>query len=178
MKVLFFIIFATAGFCQHYLIGPMDTVHITVLGQPELSKTVKIPPDGVISLPLVGRVRAWGLTPLQLEEKIKVVLSKYYLVEPHVTVSITEYGSRRFFVFGKVMRVGSYALQEHTTVLRAITIAGGFTPDADPRKVKILRRERNGYKIIMVNVKDIVEGRAEDVLLWNEDIVIVPESFF
>jgi polysaccharide export outer membrane protein len=156
----------------------MDTVEITVLEQPQLSKRVTIPPDGVISLPLVGRVRAWGLTPLQLEEKIKAVLSAHYLVDPDVTVSVVSYGSRRFFVFGKVRRVGSYPMEQQTTILKAITIAGGFTEDADPRRVKVLRRQRNGYKIIMVNVKEIVEGRMEDILLCSEDIVIVPESFF
>ncbi|MDI6785910.1 MAG: polysaccharide biosynthesis/export family protein [bacterium] len=164
---------------SEYIVGSPDIVDITVWGHADLSKTVVVAPDGLISFPLIGEIHAAGLTTSQIEDKIRACLAKDYIVDPKVAVTIIEYKSKRFFMFGEVRRVGSFPLEKDITLLRAVTIAGGFTEFAAPSKVRLLRKKgRSGYITIRVNIHNIVkEKRGQgDILLKTDDIIIIPES--
>lgn len=162
-----------------YIIGSPDQIGITVWGHADLSMTVVVAPDGLISFPLIGEIHVAGLTTSQVEDKIRAFLAKDYIVDPKVSVTIIGYNSKRFFIFGEVIRVGSYPLEKDITLLRALTIAGGFTEFAAPSKVRLLRKKgRGGYITIKVDIHNIIkEKRGQgDILLKTDDIIIVPES--
>ncbi|MFH1449629.1 MAG: polysaccharide biosynthesis/export family protein [bacterium] len=162
-----------------YIIGSPDVLDITVWGHRDLAKVVTVAPDGLISFPLVGEIHVAGLTTSQTEDKIRAFLAKDYLVDPKVTVTIAEYKSKRFFIFGEIRRVGNFPLEKDITLLRAISIAGGFTEFAAPSRVRLLRKKgASGYITIKLNIHDIIkEKRGQgDILLKTDDIILVPES--
>lgn len=124
-----------------YVIGIEDVLEIAVWKNPDLSKIVGVRPDGMISLPLIGDIRAAGLTPLQLRDNINERLKEYQ--ETVVTsVIVQEVRSYRIFVLGEVLSPGTYNLSRKTTVLQAIAMAGGMSQFASNNI--ILVREGSG----------------------------------
>jgi len=167
---------------SEYKLQPLDIINITVHQQPDLSTKTRITADGYISFPLIGKVMAAGQTVQQLEQKIKELLEKDYLVKAEVLVFIEEYRARQFSVTGEVNNAGKFdmPIERNVTLLEAIAMAGGFTKDADLTRVKVMRVEEGEKKTIFVNIKDITEKdeKEKDVELKADDIVFVPESFF
>lgn len=160
-----------------YVIGPDDILKINVYREEELDRVVKVSSNGYITFPLVGEVKAGGHTALELQQGLNEKL-KEYLKQPCVTVFVERYGS--VGIIGQVARPGSYPLDEAMTVLKAISLAGGFTPIAAPNGVKILRRENGEEKVIEVKVGDITQDgdMSKDIPLKRGDTIVVPESFF
>ena len=154
-----------------YVIGPEDVLSIRVWREPELSGPVAVRPDGKISLPLVGDLQAGGVTPEKLAAQIKEVLTKY-LTNPEVMASVVTVNSKKYFVSGEVLRPGSYPLVVPTTVLEALSIAGGFRDFANTKRVLILR----GPKQFKFNWRDVSRGQnmAQNILLESGDHIIVP----
>lgn len=113
-----------------YTLGPADALQITVYENPDLSQQVLIGTDGAFVYPLIGPVQAAGLTVRQLEERIAQRLADGYLVNPQVTVSIMQYGSRRVYVLGAVRSPGVYPLRQNATLLEIISAVGGVAPNA------------------------------------------------
>ncbi len=257
---------------DEYTIGPRDILMISVWGQTDLSRDYAVEPDGYVPFPLVGRVKAAGLTPKEFAAQLKETLEKDYLVNPQVIVSVKEYLSRRvtvigeaerpgayflsgpttvldiiskagglaktagsqvvlvrkprpgvqggaggnvtmqlsfermkagdpaanvavedddtifvpkgkgnaFFVLGEVRKPGSYQLEGETSVLEGITIAGGFTDKAAPGRTRILRNTPTGQEVIYVDMNDVMKRgqREKAIMLRENDVVVVPESFF
>jgi polysaccharide biosynthesis/export protein len=118
-----------------YQIHKGDKLSIKFLYQPELSDAaVVVRPDGKISLPMVDELKVEGLTAQQ----VKKLLEKAYreiLLDPEINVSIVEFVPQRFFVGGQVFKPGSYDMRAGQTLLQAIILAGGFTPDAHRKYV-------------------------------------------
>src|SRR5437870_13181459 len=106
-----------------YVIGGDDTLHISVWKEPDLTATLPVRPDGMISLPLLNDVQASGLTPMQLAASITDKLKKY-IADPHVTVVVTQMNSQRIFVTGEVLHTGAMPLLPNMTVLQALASAG------------------------------------------------------
>ena len=166
-----------------YIIGPQDVVAINVWREPELSRAVPVRPDGKISLPLVGEVKASGLTPQMLQTRIAKEL-EMYLQKPEVTVIVQEANNHRFNIVGEVQRPGSYLLTKRTTVLDAIAMAGGFREFAKVKKIYVLRPvpiQPNGTvhlndARIHFNYRDVITGKhsAQNVELKPGDTVVVP----
>lgn len=107
-----------------YVMGAGDRLRITVFGQPDLSGEVEVGPTGSLSLPLIGTVPAFGLTPRQLELSVVDRLKQGYLINPRVTVEVIEY--RPFYILGDVKNPASYSYVSGMTVLTAIVLAGGY----------------------------------------------------
>ncbi|WKZ33981.1 MAG: polysaccharide biosynthesis/export family protein [Thermodesulfobacteriota bacterium] len=125
-----------------YVIGIEDILEIAVWKNPDLSKIVGVRPDGMISLPLIGDIRAAGLTPLQLRDDISERLKEYQ--ETVVTsVIVQEVRSYRIFVLGEVLNPGTYNLSRKTTVLQAIAMAGGMSQFAS-NNIILVREGRGG----------------------------------
>ena len=167
---------------EEYKIETGDVLTITVYEQPDLTTKARVGPKGDITFPLLGNVDLTGLTVSDVEEKITALLKEDYLVNPQVNVFIEEYHPKKVFVMGFVNNPGEYELSKDrpTTILEAITMAGGFKEGAAQNGTKIIRME-NGEKItIPVKITDITNkgDKDMDVSIKAGDIVVVPESFF
>jgi polysaccharide export outer membrane protein len=106
-----------------YVVGPQDIVTIAVYGQNDLNGQFRIDGDGTFTFPLVGRVKASGLTVRQLENEI-VRLLKQFIKDPQVSVTVGQYKSRRLFIVGEVRSPGAYVLTGNMSLIEAIALAG------------------------------------------------------
>lgn len=121
-----------------------------------------------------------GQTLSDVQRTIESKLADGYMKYPIVSVALKESRSRKFFVYGEVMKPGTYYINENVTVLRGITMAGGFSKFGSS-KVKVLRpnKDKPGYSTIRVDIKAVMDGNsAEDLLLEPEDIVVVTQGVF
>lgn len=158
-----------------YRIGPEDILEIVVWKNEEVSRTVPVRPDGMISLPLVKDVHAAGLTPMQLRESLTERLAEY-IPNAEVTVIVTQVRSFKVSVLGEVANPARYQLQSYTTVLDALAMAGGLSEFAKRSRIVILRRDGDTMQRLRFDYKDVVDGDegAENFLLQPDDIILVP----
>jgi len=157
-----------------YVIGPDDVLHISVWKEPDLTATLPVRPDGMISLPLLNDVQAAGMTPMQLAAALTEKLRKY-VADPRVTVVVTQINSKRVFLVGEVAHTGATPLLPNMTVLQAISSAG-LTQFANTKAIYILRIE-NGKQVKMpVNYKKLIKGEQMDrnYVLQPGDTIVVP----
>jgi protein involved in polysaccharide export with SLBB domain len=150
-----------------YHLGANDVIKVQVFGEEALSTETKVSGDGKIALPLLGVLEIQGLTVKQTEDLITKYLADGYLKHPRVSIYITRY--RNFFVSGEVNRPGGYPFEDGLTVLKAVTLAGGFTDKAASGRIKIKRLKEKDEVTISANLKDPV---------YPDDVIVVPESFF
>ena len=157
-----------------YVIGPDDTLHINVWKEGDLTATLPVRPDGMISLPLLNDVQAAGLTPMELASSITEKLKKY-LADPRVTVVVTAMDSQRVFVLGEVQHTGAMALTPGMTVLQALAGAG-FTQYANTKGIYVLRVQNGKQQKVPFNYKEVVKGEsmAQNIILKPGDTVVVP----
>lgn len=132
-----------ASFEAPYTLDGGDKLRVTVFGQEGLTNSYAVDGSGKISMPLIGRVEAKGLTTAQLAANISSKLRAGFVREPHVAVEVETY--RPFFILGEVTASGQYAYVNNLTVETAVAIAGGFTPRANRSTVTIIR-DINGVK--------------------------------
>jgi len=111
---------------SNYILGPEDVIKIDVFDVPELSKTVRVANDGMISLPLIGRVQATGLTSEQLRKELADQWGENYLQDPQVTVFVSEFKAKPVSVIGAVEKPGLYPLTGRRTLIEMLSMAGGF----------------------------------------------------
>ncbi len=160
-----------------YKIGPEDVVEVIVWRNADLSKVVPVRPDGKISLPLVGDVPALGLTAAQLTQDIAARL-KYYKETPNVSVVVQQVNSYSVYVMGEVAKPGRYQLKTYSTILQAISTAGGFTPFAAKSRMFVLRKSPETGADVRINASydDIVSGTdsSKNIVLVPGDTVVVP----
>lgn len=161
---------------ESYLIGPNNLLLIKVVGEGGIQSTFRVDDTGYITHPLAGRIKLAGQSVAQAEETVRASLEGDYILNPYVTVFVMEHS--RFSVLGEVRKPGNYEIISRLSIVEAISIAGGFAPVANEKKVKILRRDESQEKTIFVNVKDVMDGRAQDVYIQAGDVVEVPKSFF
>ena len=159
---------------QPYRIGREDVLDVAVWRDADLSRTLPVRPDGFISLPMVGEVRAEGRTPNELADELREAL-KAYVQEPRVTVIVREVNSSRVFITGEVANPGAYPLRGRVSILQAIALAGGFTDFADRDCIVVLRRTSPDGKYIPVSYSDLVEEpeKFEPLILRPGDTIIV-----
>ena len=163
-----------------FLIGPEDVLVVTVWRNQELSKEVIVRPDGKISLPLLGDIMAAGLTAQALSKQVADGLVEF-MASPTVSVQVKEINSYHIFAVGEVGKPGKIVLKSFTSVLQAISYAGGFTLFASRNNVHVLRNVRNGQgetKQVMIPIpyQDIVLGKNLDanIILKAGDVIVVP----
>ena len=159
-----------------YVIGAEDVISVYVWKEPDMSKSVPVRPDGMISLPLVGEVKAAGSTPVQLQDVLAAAMKKY-VSDPQVTVVVEKIGSLNFNIVGEVNHPGYFPLTRRMTVLDAIAMAGGFKDFAKSKKVYVLRTAANGtQERLPFNYKDVIHGKNEqqNIELQPRDTIVVP----
>jgi polysaccharide biosynthesis/export protein len=157
-----------------YVIGPEDVLHVAVWKENDLTATLPVRPDGMISLPLLNDVPASGMTPMQLAASITEKLKKY-MADPRVTVVVTQINSKRIFLVGEVSHSGSMSLLPNMTVLQALSSAG-LTTFANTKKIYILRNENGKQQKMPVDYRKLVKGENIDqnYALRPGDTIVIP----
>jgi polysaccharide export outer membrane protein len=144
--------------------------------------------EGKISFPLIGELQVTGLSQLQLEKRLKDMLADGYIVDPQVSVQVTEYRSQKVFVIGEVNSPGAYPLTKRTLLVEAIAMAGGVKPEAD-NEVMIVRPKKNHVpttpllpdeadpsELFKVNLRNVLEGeKSQNIEVLNLDTIFVPK---
>jgi polysaccharide biosynthesis/export protein len=165
---------ATVPVDASFVIGPDDVLQITVWKEQTLSGSVPVRPDGMISMVLLGDVKAAGLTPTQLATNLTTQYKKY-IQDPLVTVLVQQVNSQHIFVVGEVGHVGSMPLTPGMTPLQAIATAGGLTPYAHKKGIYILRGPQGKQEKIPFDYKAALKGdNAQNLILLPNDTVVVP----
>jgi polysaccharide biosynthesis/export protein len=159
-----------------YRIGPQDVLDISVYLAPDLTNTVQVAETGTINLPLVGDIRAGGVTARDLERALKAELGKKYFQNPQVTVFVKEYNSQRVTLEGAISKPGVYPYRGPTTLLQLIAAAGGMNEVADGTEVMVFRTATSARQAAKFNVDEIKAGRAVDPAIIQGDVVIVSTS--
>ena len=159
---------------QFYLIGAGDTLNINVWKEPTLSGTVKVRPDGYVTLPLINEVQVAGQTTANLRNTLE---DKYkeFTTDPFVTIRVEAIASSEVFLVGQVTKAGAFPLSGNETLLQLLTRAGGLGIFADRSNIRVVRREGNRVTEYTVDYDAIIKGDLKhDVLLRPGDRVIVP----
>jgi len=166
---------------KEYTVGINDVLDIHVLKPEVMYNSVTVSPDGTIVFPYIGSVMVKDRTIAQIQDEVQSRLADGYMKYPVVSVSLAESNSRRFFVYGEVVKPGSFDMEENMTVLRAISMAGGFSQFGSASRVKVLRPKKNagGYDVIKVNIVDVMNGVADaDLAIDKGDIIVVSQGVF
>jgi polysaccharide export outer membrane protein len=160
-------------------LGPGDSVNIQVYGQPDLSTTVYVGDDGTVSVPLAGNVQVAGLSPAQASSRIEAALkSGKFLVDPHVTLTVTQTRSQRVSVLGQVGMPGRYAVESNTTIFDLLAQAGGITATGSDI-IYIIRLDKDGKEErFPVDLKGLANGNGtiHSMSLQGGDSVFVPKA--
>src|SRR5918992_659880 len=159
---------------EFYQTGAGDTLGILLWKEPALSGSVKVRPDGYITLPLVNEVQVTGLTTGELR-KVLEEKYKHYVTDPFVSIRVEGISSAEVFLVGQVTKPGAYPLSGNESLLQILTRAGGLTIFADRDDIKVVRREGAKVTEYVVDYDAIVKGDLkQDILLRPGDRIIVP----
>jgi len=171
--IVFFILFSGYVYAKDYVIGEGDTLQISVWGNPELSLSVIVRPDGKISIPAIGEIKASGLTPKELTEVLEREMAKV-VKTPIVTVIVTGMTNYQVFVFGNGVPTGVHTLTKETTLLEFLCQLGSL-PNADLEKAYLVRNK----KIIKTNFYELfTKGDfSQDIVLEPNDMLFIPDNF-
>jgi polysaccharide biosynthesis/export protein len=155
-----------------FKVGPQDVLKIVVWREQDFTGLYTVHSDGKITLPLVGDIQAGGLTAEEIQKNVTAALSKL-IQKPNVTITVQQVLSQKYYMDGEIGRPGEYQLTAPTTVLEAISVAGGLRDFANGKKIYILR----GDKRIRFNYKEVIKGKnlAQNIQLQPGDHVIVPD---
>lgn len=159
---------------KEYIISPNDLLEIAVYEEPDLSVTVRVSQNGTVNYPLLGNIKAVGLSVRQLEKNMRDLLEKDFLVNPQVSVFVKEYA--KVSILGQVAKPGSYEMKEHLTLAQAIALAGGFTETANTKSVKVIRAGAGRRETLEVDMARILDKSAPDTELKAGDTIIVEEG--
>ena len=181
---------------ENYRLGPEDEIEIKVWEHDDLTRTMRVGLDGHISFPFCGEIKAKGLTILDLKKELERRLADGYIIDPHVSINVTDVKSQKFFVVGKVQKPGAYPLTKPITVTEAISMAGGLSQEGDKQVkggIAYLVRPRPGEKpagpraptqggggeTFTISLEPAFDGNPKDNLeIKNGDTLNVPNLNF
>jgi len=162
-----------------YILGVGDKIEVSVWRNEDLNKEVTIRPDGWLSLPLAGEIKAVDMLPEQLKNEVSLRLAKY-IKDPQVSIIVSGFGSQRILILGEVKRPGIYRMSRPLTVLEALATAEGYKEFAHLRSVLVIRKAySDSPKILSANLLNVISkgDLKEDIPLKAGDIVFVPKKF-
>jgi polysaccharide export outer membrane protein len=172
-----------------YVVGPRDVLSITLFDQQDLSGKYTVEADGTFTFPLIGRVKAGGLTLRDVEKALRTQLADGFFKNPQVSVSVEQYRSQRVFVLGEVRLPGTYPLMGDMTLIEALARAGSATEhaagealivrpaDAARTQGPILPEQDTSAQVRRVDIKALQSGRlSENASLRDGDTVFVPRA--
>ncbi len=168
-----------AAASTEYLVGAGDKLDIAVFGHADLNRTLEVRGDGTIDFPLIGDVPVAGKGMPQIGREITRLLGKDYIIDPKVSVNVHEYGSQWVTVIGEIRTPGRHLLRRNMRLIDLLAEAGGLTPFANRKQIEILRSGRNDLRSkLVVNLRDIEDGKTPDFPLLASDVVMVPRRTF
>jgi polysaccharide biosynthesis/export protein len=161
-----------------YVIGIGDVLDVVIWRNKELSMSVTVRPDGWISYPIAGELRAEGLTPSELQVRLQKGLAEF-VASPTITVVVSRVAGFKVSILGKVRQPGRYDAEEFTTVMDVLALAGGPNEYADPDQMYVLRRshpETPAYVRIPVRYSASVQPGKDNpnINVRSGDLIIVP----
>jgi len=173
---------STAVKTNDYLLRPSDLLQIQIFQEQDLTREVSVSQEYTISLPLIGTVDARNRSVRQVEEIIRQLYDRDYLVNPQVTLIVVRYAERSVNVIGSVNvpQAVPFPSERGLTLLDAIARAGGFNRLADRSKVSITRTDDGGVsRTFTVNAERLIDGNTANLYqLQVNDVINVPEKFF
>lgn len=187
---------------EDYEVGPGDTLALQVLGQATLTGDFRVDPEGLITYPLLGKIKVSGHTVADLERKLTTLLADGYLKRPQVTVAVKEYGSQRVQVTGEVQKAGSYPLKADRSLLALLSDVGPLTTNAG-HEIIVIRPPPGGSvlsvpspsesgtdlqaggvpfdvagaEVFRISIQELQSGNPErNILLQTGDTLYVPRA--
>lgn len=158
------------------LIGPLDTIEVSVFGIPDLDREMQVDASGRIAMPLAGTIDARGRTAQELAQAIEEALNARYVRQPEVTVNIKSSVSQVVTIDGQVVEPGLYPVTNQMTLMRVIASAKGFSEFAREEDVVILRTVGQQRMAGLYNVSAIRRGAYDDPPIYANDVIIVGDS--
>ena len=172
-----------------YVVGPQDVLTITSYDQNDLSGRFSVEADGTFTYPLIGRVKAGGLTLRQVEAQVKKQLKDGgFFNNPQITVAVDQYKSQKIFINGEVRVPGTYPLSGNMNLVEALARAGSTLPSASGEAVivhpsnqnvtgPVLPNQENAESIVRVNLRDLENGVfSQNAVLRDGDTIFVPRA--
>ena len=176
--------FVTSALAQSEPLRPGDTLLISVWQDPKLDRKIVVGPDGMISFPLAGHLKAGGLTPQEVENALRARLQKNYSEKLDISVALADVNKDqegdlkpRIYVTGEVVKPGPYILKPGTNVVQAITLAGGLGPFSAKQRIQVHRQVEGVDTIFLFDYNAFQIGLVpiDNINLRSGDIIIVPE---
>jgi len=164
-----------------YRIGPLDTLNVVVWRNPELSSTVTVRPDGMISMPLVEDMQAAGRNPADLSRDVEKALGKY-IRDPVVSIVVSGFQgvyADQIRIVGEAAKTQAVPYRQNMTMLDVMIQVGGMTDFADGNGAVLIRGSEGG-KQYSVRLKDLLKRGdiSANVAMMPGDVIIVPQSWF
>jgi polysaccharide export outer membrane protein len=159
-----------------YLLSPGDFIEISVWKEEGMQKEqIVVAPDGNITFPLAGTIKAAGKPMFALEDAIATRLADY-IADPVVNIKLVQSSGNSIFVIGKVNKPGQFPVNRRIDVLQALSLAGGLTVYADSDSINVLRRVGNAVKVFPFDYDDVLDGEhlEQNIILEPGDTVAVP----
>jgi polysaccharide export outer membrane protein len=167
----------TAG----YVLVPNDVIAVKVFDEAELDTTARIAEDGAISMPLIGSVSVRGKTAEQAARIIRDRLAERFLVNPQVSVMVTEATKRLFTVLGQVQRPGTYRFPDRSSLnlIQVLGMAGGYTRLADASRITLKRTVNRKETVFKLDAKKMARDESSKAFeIEPGDIISVGERLF
>jgi len=159
-------------------LGPGDVFEVKVYDEKDLSGPYRVSSAGTISFPLIGKLQVEGMTSIAAAELIQAELGKKYIRNPQVSILIKEYNSKKVSVFGQVNKPGTFQYEDRMSVIKAVSMAGGFTKTAAKDDTYVTRLIEGDEQKFRVPVESIAKAEAKNFMLEPGDIIYVPESIW
>lgn len=158
-----------------YYIGPGDVLEISIWKDESLTREVVVPPDEVLSFPLLGDIRVGNMTVADLRKRVTEKIIEY-VPDATVTVILLQINSLRAYVIGKVNKPGEFQIAMDTNVMQILSMAEGLNPYASESKIHILRQAEGKSIKIPFNYKEVIKGKnlEQNIILQRGDVVVVP----
>jgi polysaccharide biosynthesis/export protein len=192
---ILFTVFCPSSFAQKdYLLGPEDIIEIIVWGHDDLKRQIPISLQGTITFPMIGEVKASGLSTQELEKEMAARLGDGYIIKPQITVTVKEFRSQKAYVMGQVEKPGIYPITQENTLLYFLSQAGPSTDrERAPGDEVVIIRPKNHVnrgltleeadarkaEIIRVNLREALAGDpAHNIMIQNGDSIVLPRQQF
>jgi polysaccharide biosynthesis/export protein len=160
---------------EYYLVGPGDVLEISVWRDETLSRELIVPPDGMLSFPLIGDVKVAGMAVTEIREVIRTSLSEY-VPDASVSVILKTINSLKAYVIGQVKNPGAFPITMETRVMHVLSMAQGLTPFASDRDIHVLRHNGDAVEKIRFDYREVLRGNnlEQNIVLRSGDVIVVP----
>ena len=163
-----------------YVLRPGDVVQVKVYQEEDLTSVSRIGKEGTINMPLLGSVKVISNSLAEATVIIRDLLAKEYLVNPQVSLSVTEFAKRRFTVLGQVQKPGTYDMptDESVSLLQAIATAGGYTRIGNPRRITVQRTVDKANTLLKLDAEAMANDKQQQpFVVLPDDVIIVGEKW-